>query len=118
MLDDDTVLMIYEYSGGTHRYELALTKGKIDAGESPLEAANRELIEEIGYGAKKLSFVKTMTLAPGYQSNFTHIVLAQDLYEDSAQGDEPEPLRKNSSGITRFIYAYLVNVLFCTLTGF
>jgi ADP-ribose diphosphatase len=34
--------MIYEYSGGTHRYELALTKGKIDAGESPLEAANRE----------------------------------------------------------------------------
>jgi hypothetical protein len=35
MLDDDTVLMIYEYSGGTHRYELALTKGKIDAGESP-----------------------------------------------------------------------------------
>jgi 8-oxo-dGTP pyrophosphatase MutT (NUDIX family) len=49
---------------------LALTKGKIDAGESPLEAANRELIEEIGYGAKKLSFIKTMTLAPGYQSNF------------------------------------------------
>jgi ADP-ribose diphosphatase len=54
--------MISLYSGGTHRYELALTKGKIDAGESPLEAANRELIEEIGYGAKKLSFVKTMTL--------------------------------------------------------
>ncbi len=92
MLDDETVLMIYEYSGGTDRYELALTKGKIDAGESPLEAANRELIEEIGYGAKKLSFVKTMTLAPGYQSNVTHIVLAQDLYQDSAEGDEPEPL--------------------------
>lgn len=92
MLDDDTVLMIYEYSGGTNRYELALTKGKIDTGESPLEAANRELIEEIGYSAKKLSFVKTMTLAPGYQSNTTHIVLAQDLYQDSAQGDEPEPL--------------------------
>lgn len=92
MLDKDTVLMIYEYSGGTDRYELALTKGKIDAGESPLEAANRELIEEIGYGANKLSFIKTMTLAPGYQSNYTHIVLAQDLYKDSAEGDEPEPL--------------------------
>jgi ADP-ribose diphosphatase len=33
-----------------------------------------------------------MTQAPGYQSNFTHIVLAQDLYEASAEGDEPEPL--------------------------
>ena len=49
MLDEDTVLMIYEYSGGTDRYELGLTKGKIDKGETPLEAANRELQEEIGY---------------------------------------------------------------------
>lgn len=92
MLDDDTVLMIYEYSGGTERYELALTKGKIDKGETPIEAANRELMEEVGYGANKLTLIKTMTLAPGYQSNFTHIVLAQDLYEASAEGDEPEPL--------------------------
>jgi len=86
-------LMIYEYSGGTDRYELALTKGKIDEGETPIEAANRELIEEIGYGANNLELIKTMTLAPGYQSNFTHIVLAQDLYEqNSVEGDEPEPL--------------------------
>ena len=92
MLDDDTVVMIYEYSGGTDRYELALTKGKIDAGETPLEAANRELIEEIGYGSNKLTFLKTMTLAPGYQSNITHIILAQELYKASAEGDEPEPL--------------------------
>ena len=92
MLNDDTVLMIYEYSGGTDRYELALTKGKIDDGETPLEAANRELIEEIGYGANKLTFIKEMTIAPGYQSSVTHIVLAQDLYKDSAEGDEPEPL--------------------------
>ena len=92
MLDDDTVLMIYEYSGGTDRYELALTKGKIDPGETPIEAANRELIEEIGYGAKRLQFIKSMSIAPGYQSNITHIVLAQDLYPAEAEGDEPEPL--------------------------
>ncbi len=92
MLDDDTVLMIYEYSGGTDRYELTLTKGKIDKGETPIAAANRELIEEIGYGANKLDFIKTMTLAPGYQSNIIHIILAQDLYPASAEGDEPEPL--------------------------
>jgi ADP-ribose diphosphatase len=33
-----------------------------------------------------------MTLAPGYQTNITHIILAQDLYEASAEGDEPEPI--------------------------
>ena len=92
MLDDDTVLMIYEFSGGTERYELWLTKGKIDKGETPLEAAGRELKEEIGYGSKKLTFLKTITLAPGYQSSETHIVLAEDLYEEEAEGDEPEPL--------------------------
>jgi len=92
MLNDDTVLMIYEYSGGTDRYELGLTKGKIDKGETPLEAAGRELKEEIGYGAKTLTFLKTITLAPGYQSSETHIVLAEDLYEEQADGDEPEPL--------------------------
>ena len=92
MLNGDTVLMIYEYSGGTDRYELGLTKGKIDKGETPLEAAGRELKEEIGYGAKKLTFLKTITLAPGYQSSETHIVLAEDLYEEQADGDEPEPL--------------------------
>ena len=31
-------------------------------------------------------------MAPGYQSSETHIVLAEDLYEESAEGDEPEPL--------------------------
>ncbi len=92
MLDDETVLMIYEYSGGTDRYELALTKGKIDDGETPLEAANRELIEEVGYGAKRLTYIKAMSIAPGYQSSVTHIILAQDLYAASALGDEPEPL--------------------------
>lgn len=92
MLNDDTVLMIYEYSGGTDRYELGLTKGKIDKGETPIQAAGRELKEEIGFGAKKLTFLKTITLAPGYQSSETHIVLAEDLYEEQADGDEPEPL--------------------------
>ncbi|HAY41606.1 MAG TPA: ADP compounds hydrolase NudE [Gammaproteobacteria bacterium] len=92
MLDNDTVLMIYEYSGGTDRYELALPKGKIDDGETHIEAANRELMEEVGYGANKITFLKTMTLAPGYQSSTTHIMLAEDLYVASADGDEPEPL--------------------------
>ncbi|QKQ24697.1 ADP compounds hydrolase NudE [Candidatus Ruthia endofausta] len=107
MLDIETVLMIYEYSGGTDRYELALTKGKIDDGETPIEAANRELIEEIGYGANKLTFIKEMTIAPGYQSSITYIVLAQDLYKARAEGDEPEPLE-----VAAFKMADLENLVY------
>ncbi len=90
---DDSVMMIYEYSVGTECYELSLPKGKIDANETILQAANRELQEEIGFGAKKLQHIKTMTLAPAYQANKTHIIMAQDLYHNTLEGDEPEPLK-------------------------
>ncbi len=46
MLDDETVLLVREYAAGMHRYELGLVKGRIDAGETPEQAADRELKEE------------------------------------------------------------------------
>ena len=55
-------------------------------------AANRELMEEIGYGARKLRTLSRMTLAPGYFSHVTDVILAEDLYPQRATGDEPEPI--------------------------
>ena len=66
MLDDETVLLIREYSAGVHRYEVGLPKGKTDQGESFLEAANRELKEEVGFGARKLHHLSSFSLAPSY----------------------------------------------------
>ncbi|MBL6987621.1 MAG: ADP compounds hydrolase NudE [Methylobacter sp.] len=92
MLDAETVLLIREYSAGVHRYELGLPKGKTDAGESFLDAANRELKEEVGYGAKSLHHLSSFSLAPSYLEHMTEIVLAQNLYEEKLEGDEPEEL--------------------------
>ncbi|RZA20134.1 MAG: ADP compounds hydrolase NudE [Lysobacteraceae bacterium] len=92
MLDDDTVLLVREYAAGVHRYELGLVKGRIDAGETPLEAANRELMEEAGYGARDLTELRSLTLAPVYMSHATHLILARDLYPQRLPGDEPEEL--------------------------
>ena len=92
MLDADTVLLVREYAAGVHRYELGLVKGRIDAGESPIEAANRELMEEAGYGARELTVLRELTLAPVYMSHSTHLVLARDLYPKRLAGDEPEEL--------------------------
>jgi ADP-ribose diphosphatase len=90
--DGDTVLLIREYAAGTHRYELALPKGKMEDGEDVLEAADRELKEEVGYGANNLTHLKTFTVAPGLAGHLTEVVLAQGLYPEKLQGDEPEEI--------------------------
>jgi ADP-ribose diphosphatase len=92
MRDEDTVLLIREYAAGLHHYELGLPKGRLEPGESVLEGANRELKEEVGFGARDLSELTQLSLAPGYMTHVTHIVLARDLYPDRLQGDEPEEL--------------------------
>ncbi|MDH4274709.1 MAG: ADP compounds hydrolase NudE [Gammaproteobacteria bacterium] len=92
MLDADTVLLIREYAAGVQRYELALPKGRMEQDEDILAAANREIMEEIGYGARQLQHLRTMTIAPSYLSHATHIVLAQDLYAERHAGDEPEEI--------------------------
>lgn len=92
MLDEDTFLMIREYSAGTESYELALPKGKVERGEDIFVAANREIMEEVGHGAHHLQLLKSVSLSPGYMGHYTNLILARDLYPAIAEGDEPEPL--------------------------
>ena len=92
MLDGDTVLLVREYSAGVHRYELGLPKGKTDPGESLFEAANRELKEEVGYGAGTLHHLTSFSIAPSYLEHMTDIIIASELYPEKLEGDEPEEL--------------------------
>jgi len=92
MLDSNTVLLVREYAAGVDRYELGLPKGKVDDGETPLVAANRELKEEVGYGARQLTFITSLSIAPAYLEHMTDIILAEDLYPEKLEGDEPEEL--------------------------
>jgi len=89
---DDHLILIREYAVGTESYELGFSKGLIDPGETPFEAANRELKEEVGFGAKELTFLKKLSMAPSYFSSKMNIIVAEDLYPESLEGDEPEPL--------------------------
>ena len=92
MRDDATVLLVREYAAGLHRYELGLPKGRIDGGETPEQAADRELKEEIGFGARLLTSLVPLALAPSYMAHRTQVVLARGLYPEKLEGDEPEEL--------------------------
>lgn len=86
------VLLIREYGVGIEDYTLTLPKGAVDLGETIEQAANRELKEEIGHGAHDLHYLKSMSLSPSYMKSSIDIFVAQNLYEESLPGDEPEPL--------------------------
>jgi ADP-ribose diphosphatase len=93
MLDKDTVLLVREYGVGVDNYFLSLPKGIVEPGEDLFAAANRELMEEVGYGAKKFTLLKPLGSAPGYLSGRgMQLILAQELYPQKLQGDEPEEI--------------------------
>lgn len=92
MLNEGTVLLAREYAAGLHHYEVGLPKGRLEKNETIIDAAEREMKEEIGYGARRLEELTQLSLAPGYMTHITHIVLARDLYPEKLEGDEPEEL--------------------------
>jgi len=91
--DQQEIILVREYAVGVEDYVLTLPGGKIDLGESAAVAANRELIEEVGFGANHIEILRKINLNPRYASSGLNIALAYGLYPDnSLEGDEPEPL--------------------------
>ncbi|MFI3255845.1 MAG: ADP compounds hydrolase NudE [Psittacicella sp.] len=91
-IEKDYVYLVNEYCGATEIYERNFPKGKVDKGETPEEAAVRELQEEIGLKPNNIKFIRTVYSSTGYMASPMHIFIAQDLIPSVLEGDEPEPL--------------------------
>ncbi|WP_394425008.1 ADP compounds hydrolase NudE [Vreelandella stevensii] len=92
MPDPEHVLLIREYAAGFEDYVLTLPKGLVDPGEDVVAAANRELMEECGFGAHRIEPLAELSLAPNYMRHRMQVLIATDLYPKRLPGDEPEPL--------------------------
>ena len=71
---------------------LELPAGTLEPGEPPLEAAAREIREEIGMAAKNLQEIGSFYLAPGYSTELMHVFLATGLTPDPLDPDADEYL--------------------------
>ena len=99
MPDPEHVLLIREYAAGFEDYVLTLPKGLVDPGEDIVTAANRELMEECGFGAHSIEPLVELSLAPNYMRHRMQVLLATDLYPRRLPGDEPEPLIVETHGL-------------------
>ncbi len=90
--DNDELLLIREYAAGFHEYQLTLPKGSAEPGESLIEATNRELMEETGFGAGRIERLRELSIAPGHMGFTISVMLARDLYPKRLPGDEPEEI--------------------------
>jgi len=73
------VVMVRQYRHGTEKIHLELPGGLIDPGDpSPIGAAQRELLEETGYGAKDFHIIGECFPQPAILSNKCFVCLAMD----------------------------------------
>lgn len=88
--DEKTVLLEWQfrYPLGKHLWELPA--GKIDAGETPRAAAERELLEETGYRAREWTHLLSAETSPGFCDERAHIYLARGLEYEGRPESEPD----------------------------
>ena len=88
--EDPQVLLIRQYRYASAGYLYEIPAGRLDAGESPLECAHRELSEETGYRAERVEHLFTMYTTPGFTDEKIHLFLATGLSagESHREADE------------------------------
>lgn len=88
------VVMVEQYRHGAGRASLELPAGVIDPGETPAEAARRELAEETGFAAGHLVPLSTVFPEPARHTNRAHFFVASGVALRGEQRlDEGEHIR-------------------------
>jgi ADP-ribose pyrophosphatase len=87
---DGRIMLVRQYRLPAGRLMWELPAGKIDAGETALTAAKRELIEETGLRAKTWKRLVTFYPSPGFLEEKMTIYLATGLKQGESQPMEDE----------------------------
>jgi len=90
-LDDERVVLVRQYRyvfGESHRWEMPT--GGVKEGESLLDAAHRELREEVGYDAEDLQHINTYFPSKSVVQETAHLYIGRGLSKVHAIPDETE----------------------------
>jgi ADP-ribose pyrophosphatase len=86
--DNGSAVLVRQFRAPINSWILEVPAGRVEPNENPEEAAQRELAEEIGYKAAKLTKLASICTSPGYSDEVLHIYIAEGLKH---VGRKPEP---------------------------
>lgn len=95
LTDKKELIFIEEYFQAMNKSEFVFPGGVVDKGETPKQAAVRELGEEAKILARKIKRIGILEVLPKYVYSQTHLFLATDLQTSNqfGHGDEMEEIK-------------------------
>jgi len=89
-LPDGRIVLVRQFRYATGKSLWELVAGGIESGETPAQAARRELLEETGYRARSVKLLFSFYSSPGFLSERMHLVEASGLVASKAQPEDDE----------------------------
>lgn len=90
VFEDNTVALVRQYRHAAQKFLLELPAGSLENGETAIECAEREIIEEIGYQSNKIEPLTEFYVSPGFLNEKMFVFLATELIEVGQNLDEDE----------------------------
>ncbi|NLS87207.1 NUDIX hydrolase [Bacillus subtilis] len=90
--DEGNIILVKQFRKPLERTIVEIPAGKLEKGEEPEYTALRELEEETGYTAKKLTKITAFYTSPGFADEIVHVFLAEELsvLDEKRELDEDE----------------------------
>ncbi len=87
---DQRILIERQFRYPLRRTFIEIPAGKIDPGETSLQTAQRELVEETGYRAAEWAFLTQLNPAIGFADEVMDVYLCRDLTQTEQKLDDEE----------------------------
>lgn len=92
----DSLWMVRQYRKALEKITLEIPAGLVEINEVPIDAAKRELQEEIGFTCDNMEYLFDTHSSPGFTNERMSLFLAKDLKESKLELDEDEFVEKIS----------------------